>query len=60
MGQQRNEVKYLTFIGRNTILDLLYERHKSTDAQGATLEQMAELFVANRAAEARRALGGAA
>ena len=60
LGQQRKQVKYLTFIGRNTILDLLYERHKSTDAQGATLEQMAELFVANRAAEARRALGGAA
>jgi len=60
LGQQRNEVKYITLIGRNTILDLLYERHKSTDAQGATLEQMAELFVANRAAEARRALGGAA
>jgi hypothetical protein len=60
LGQQRKEVKYITLIGRNTILDLLYERHKSTDAQGATLEQMAELFVANRAAEARRALGGAA
>lgn len=60
LGQQRKQVKYITLIGRNTILDLLYERHKSTDAQGATLEQMAELFVANRAAEARRALGGAA
>ena len=60
LGQRRKEVKYITLIGRNTILDLLYERHKSTDAQGATLEQMAELFVANRAAEARRALGGAA
>jgi superfamily II DNA or RNA helicase len=58
LGQQREEVKYLTIVGRNTILELLFERHKSTDAQGATLEKMAALFVANHATEARRALGG--
>ena len=58
LGQQRKEVKYVTVIGRNTILDLLHERHKSTDAQGATLEQMAALFL--NQAEARNALGGAA
>ena len=56
LGQQRKEVKYVTVIGRNTILDLLHERHKSTDAQGATLEQMAALFL--NQAEARTALGG--
>jgi len=56
LGQQRKEVKYATVIGRNTILDLLHERHKSTDAQGATLEQMAALFL--NQAEARTALGG--
>jgi len=58
LGQQRKEVKYVTVIGRNTILDLLHERHKSTDSQGATLEQMAALFL--NQAEARIALGGGA
>ena len=58
LGQKRKEVKYVTVIGRNTILDLLHERHKSTDAQGATLEQMATLFL--NQAEARTALGGGA
>lgn len=56
LGQKRKEVKYVTVIGRNTILDLLHERHKSTDAQGATLEAMAALFL--NQAEARVALGG--
>ena len=56
LGQKRKEVKYVTVIGRNTILDLLHERHKSTDAQGATLEAMAALFL--NQAEARTALGG--
>ncbi len=56
LGQKRKEVKYVTVIGRNTILDLLHERHKSTDSQGATLEAMAALFL--NQAEARTALGG--
>jgi hypothetical protein len=56
LGQKRKEVKYVTVIGRHTILDLLHERHKSTDAQGATLEAMAALFL--NQAEARLALGG--
>lgn len=56
LGQKRKEVRYVTVIGRNTILDLLHERHKSTDSQGATLEAMAALFL--NQAEARTALGG--
>ena len=56
LGQKRKEVKYVTVIGRSTILDLLHERHKSTDSQGATLEAMAALFL--NQAEARTALGG--
>ena len=56
LGQKRKEVKYVTVIGRHTILDLLHERHKSTDSQGATLEAMAALFL--NQAEARTAMGG--
>jgi len=48
LGQKRRRVKYVTVIGENSILSLLHTRHQSTDAQGATLEQMAALFVAQR------------
>ena len=48
LGQKRRRVKYVTIIGENSILSLLHTRHQSTDAQGATLEQMAAIFVAQR------------
>jgi len=48
LGQRRRRVKYVTVIGQNSILSLLHTRHQSTDAQGATLEQMAALLVAQR------------
>lgn len=45
IGQKRSVVEYWTVFARNTILNMLFDRHNTVDAKNASLEQLAKDFV---------------
>lgn len=46
LGQTRKRVTYITVYTQFSILELLHQRHNSVDMANASLEQLAEIFVA--------------
>lgn len=60
IGQERTALYYQTVYPENTMLQLLLERHRSTDQKNASLDQVGEVFLAKLRAAGKPAAGPAA